>query len=270
MARPKWALLRPRARRYAGHVRASWRRYAARVMRAVEDMIADGEVERHHVAALLLALRQIAGGEYVTPTSLARAASAAAAASESEAIRSLRRAGMPRRVESELFVLPPGSSGTVGLGELTVQTQAVLGEWGREGSVLIRGAQQAVVERIAEGAAEIVATGGRWESLRDLVRESIDATEPRVRLIARDQVSKLNSQITERFHRRAGVAAYTWRASMDERTREVHQAADGEILQWDSDGWPGAGFYGQPAHAGRGGQCRCTAEPIAPAWWAQT
>lgn len=144
----------------------------------------------------------------------------------------------------------------------------VLAEWAQEGAQLI---QRIPAELLADLPAAIVdaaAQGRTWASLRNVLRAKIGHVgEARLTLIARDQTAKLNSRITEALQTEAGVTHYTWRANLDEKVRATHRAAHGTVVAWASEGVPGTGFYGRPSHAGRGGQCRCTAEPVAPAGW---
>lgn len=76
----------------------------------------------------------------------------------------------------------------------------------------------------------------------------------RATLIARDQVEKLNSEITRLRQTDAGVEKYVWRTAGDNRVRDEHAAREGEIFQWKSpppDGHPGEAI-----------NCRCFAEPV--------
>ena len=79
-------------------------------------------------------------------------------------------------------------------------------------------------------------------------------TKNRARLIARDQVGKLNGQLTELKQTNLGVRSYTWRDSGDSRVRPTHISNNGRVFTWDkppfSTGHPGQDF-----------QCRCYAEP---------
>lgn len=100
-----------------------------------------------------------------------------------------------------------------------------------------------------------VRAGDRHEDIAAELRERYDVTESRARLIARDQVSKLNGNLTELRQTEMGVTHYIWRTVGDERVRESHRAKDGEKFAWDdppSDtGHPGSDF-----------QCRCASEPV--------
>jgi len=98
------------------------------------------------------------------------------------------------------------------------------------------------------------------------IRDQVGKTKANLRLIARDQVSKLNGQLTELRQTSVGIEKYTWRTSMDERVRgrpggrypgasPSHWAHEGEVFEWAK---PPA----DTGHPGNDFQCRCYAEPI--------
>jgi SPP1 gp7 family putative phage head morphogenesis protein len=103
------------------------------------------------------------------------------------------------------------------------------------------------------------AQGVRHEEIAKDLEGYIDplngTVRSRARLIARDQVNKLNGQLTELRQNELGISRYTWRTMGDERVRETHAAKDGKVFSWDDP----------PADTGNPGeeiQCRCYAEPI--------
>ena len=101
--------------------------------------------------------------------------------------------------------------------------------------------------------------GVRAEEIAKDLEKYIDplngTVRSRARLIARDQVNKLNGQLTELRQNELGIERYTWRTMGDERVRESHAAKDGKVFEWSDP----------PADTGNPGediQCRCYAEPI--------
>lgn len=101
-------------------------------------------------------------------------------------------------------------------------------------------------------------SGTRWEeiasSIEDYIDPEVGGIANRARLIARDQISKLNGQVTSERQKDLGIDKYRWRTSGDERVRDSHRELEGEIFSWDKP--PSVG------HPGEDFQCRCTAEPI--------
>lgn len=98
----------------------------------------------------------------------------------------------------------------------------------------------------------------------------------RARFIARDQISKLNGQITQARQTELGVERYVWRTSQDERVRPSHRVLEGRTCLWnnasvvlqDADdptsrmkrsSLSPTGYVGHP---GSDYQCRCYPEPV--------
>ena len=92
--------------------------------------------------------------------------------------------------------------------------------------------------------------------LADFIRETYALPKSRARLIARDQIGKLNGQLTMERQRGIGVTQYVWRTSLDERVPHTHREREGKIFDWDNP--PPDGHPSEPI------QCRCSAEGIYP------
>jgi SPP1 gp7 family putative phage head morphogenesis protein len=93
-------------------------------------------------------------------------------------------------------------------------------------------------------------------------------TKGRANFIARDQMGKLNGQITQRRMESVGLSMYVWETSGDERVRPSHELMDGGLCRWDDpkvysvDG--GKTWIDRPTgavvlHPGMDYQCRCCA-----------
>lgn len=100
-----------------------------------------------------------------------------------------------------------------------------------------------------------ITQGTRVEDIEDLIDDRFDSMGANAELIARDQVGKLNGQLTEMSQTDLGVSKYVWRTAGDDRVRSAHAAHEGQIFSWD-DPPPGTG------HPGEDFQCRCYAEPV--------
>lgn len=98
---------------------------------------------------------------------------------------------------------------------------------------------------------------GAWgaDYLTKQIQSRFGVAKSRARVIARDQVGKLHSQIDRQRHTEAGITHFIWRTSMDERVRKEHVLLEGQTFSY-AEGAPGEGLPGQPI------QCRCVAEPV--------
>ena len=93
--------------------------------------------------------------------------------------------------------------------------------------------------------------GYKW--IDDEIKALGQSTDARARLIARDQVGKLNGRFNELRQQSLGITHYFWSTSHDERVRARHRGWDGDRIAWDNpppDGHPGQAI-----------QCRCTPIP---------
>lgn len=105
----------------------------------------------------------------------------------------------------------------------------------------------------------------------DLKKGRFKNTRTRAQLIARDQVDKLNGQLTQLRQTGAGLTRYVWRTMIDERVRVAHNALEGRICQWENmnvyKNTPEGGWFNRSSiggfigHPGQDYQCRCYAEP---------
>ena len=96
-------------------------------------------------------------------------------------------------------------------------------------------------------------TGQTNEELAQEIKKLGHSTDFRARLIAADQMGKINGAITKVRHLDIGFESYTWSTSKDERVRPDHEKKHGETFRWDDP--PSGGHPGQPV------RCRCTALP---------
>lgn len=142
----------------------------------------------------------------------------------------------------------------------------------RENSLLIQSIPRNLLVDV-EGIAYRGMLGGALP--RDIaadIRARFKVSRNRARLLARDQVGKLNGQLSQARQERVGVVEYIWQTVEDERVRKSHRVLDGKICRWDdptvyrepngTEWLPRAnigGFIGTP---GSDYQCRCFSDPI--------
>ncbi len=140
-----------------------------------------------------------------------------------------------------------------------------------ENSRLITKMSEEAISDIAGITQRGIAGGRRVEEIAKDIRARFDVTRSKAKLIARDQIAKLNGQLTQLRQTNLGVSKYVWRTARDERVRESHRNMEGRTAVWDdatvyldSKGKrrPRSGIGGVELHPGEDFQCRCYAEPV--------
>lgn len=81
------------------------------------------------------------------------------------------------------------------------------------------------------------------------------------RFIARDQMAKLNSELTRMQQEDAGVSQYTWSDSGDGRVRQRHKELNGKVFRWNDPPIVDK-KTGRRCHPGQDYRCRCCAIPF--------
>jgi SPP1 gp7 family putative phage head morphogenesis protein len=146
-----------------------------------------------------------------------------------------------------------------------------------ENTTLITKLQQETIDDITGIVTRGIQQGKRHETIAteilngtQLEKGRFKKTRNRARLIARDQVNKLNGQLQQLRQTDIGVTRYIWRTSQDERVRTSHRNMDGRTCVWhnssvyigsDEKQHPRSGINGVEAHPGQPIQCRCNASP---------
>ena len=116
-------------------------------------------------------------------------------------------------------------------------------------------------ERAQQLALDAAIGGKRADEVAAEIARSGEVTESRAMLIARTEVARANSMITEARAASVGSTHYIWRTAEDERVRESHAEMEGQVVAWDT---PPTLSDGTTTHAGQIYRCRCYAEPLLP------
>jgi len=148
--------------------------------------------------------------------------------------------------------------------------------WADQNHKLIKSISDTYIGRVNQMVTDAVQGGVRWEELRPAIMNlEKGLTNNRAKLIARDQVGKLNGQLTKHRMEDAGIDEYKWLTSNDERVRSTHAPLMGKICRWDNpnvwkvDGnWVDRPMSVARAHPGYEIQCRCTAIPVLDSFFA--
>lgn len=125
----------------------------------------------------------------------------------------------------------------------------------KENVSLIKSIPDQYFSRIERQVTQAAQRGVLGSDLASEIARSYDVTESRAAVIARDQVSKFNSDLNRIRQQAVGVQKYRWSTSNDERVRPSHEEKEGEVFSWDD---PPA----DTGHPGEDIQCRCVPIPI--------
>lgn len=93
------------------------------------------------------------------------------------------------------------------------------------------------------------------------IQESYSVSKSKARFLARDQLAKLNGDITRHQHLDAGVTKYRWSTSHDSRVRDSHRDLEGQVFSLDDPPIVDK-KRGRRCHPMEDYNCRCVAIPI--------
>ena len=141
--------------------------------------------------------------------------------------------------------------------------------WANNNYQIIRSDMSRYISQINTLTEQAVTTGATVKTLREQIRKLDDTiSKTRADFIARDQIGKLNGQITQMRQESIGLTMYVWETAGDERVRSTHYPMDGLLCNWDDstvfseDGgktWRDRPMGAVQLHPGQDYQCRCTA-----------
>lgn len=134
--------------------------------------------------------------------------------------------------------------------------EGLLGDFATQNAALIKSIPEQYLSQVEGIVRRGVRSGRRAADIGEEIEGRFDVTKARARFIARDQVSKINSNLTRDRHQALGLEQYIWRTSRDERVRDTHRRLEGTTQSYDDP--PSVG------HPGEDFQCRCNFEPIIP------
>lgn len=112
----------------------------------------------------------------------------------------------------------------------------ILSAWEQQNLALIRSIPATTVEQLRGRFTDAFVGGTTLRDLTDIVVDRADVAKSRAALIARDQIGKLNGQLSEMRQKAAGINSYIWRTMGDERVRPKHRARNGKEYRWSDSG----------------------------------
>lgn len=144
----------------------------------------------------------------------------------------------------------------------------ILDEWVDENVSLIKTIPAETLGDMRKIIKDGFLGGKSTTSIMKEVQDRYNVKKYRARLIARDQIGKLNASVAESQQRDAGIEEYIWCDCGDNRVRDCHRALNGNKFRWDDppEMWyetkKGRVMTGRRCHPQQDFQCRCRAKPV--------
>lgn len=146
--------------------------------------------------------------------------------------------------------------------------------WSNNNYQLIRSNASNFINKINVIVEQAITSGTTVRDLQEQIQKATEGlSDSKCRLLARDQIGKLQGQISQAQMTEIGLEMYIWSTSGDERVRDSHQEMEGLLCRWDDatvyseDG--GKTWIDRPSgaiemHPGQDIQCRCVALAFFP------
>lgn len=125
---------------------------------------------------------------------------------------------------------------------------------------LIKSIPEDAARRVHELSVAALSDGRRASEISLAIQQSGDVAKSRAILIARTEVSRAASTLTEARARHIGSEGYFWRTAGDGDVRPSHAAMEGKYVRWDEPPM----LDRMRGHAGCVPNCRCYPEPDIP------
>lgn len=140
------------------------------------------------------------------------------------------------------------------VGVLPIESTFDTSSWVAENVKLIKSIDAEFLDDVALLVTEAQSKG--WSAARAGREISTLTNTPlnRAKLVARNEISNINAEISQRRQTEAGIEQYRWSTSRDEKVRESHEALEGRIFDWSNP--PEEGHPGEPIN------CRCAPIPV--------
>ncbi|MGI4775356.1 MAG: phage head morphogenesis protein [Janthinobacterium lividum] len=145
--------------------------------------------------------------------------------------------------------------------------------WALENAQLIRSIPNQILDKLSNMVCEAVRNGNSLQYLGKNLERTLDISRNRAKIIARDQVAKLNGTLTKYRNLNLGITEYKWLTSGDERVRHSHDVLRDKICSWQTPEkyrnniqdklWKKrSSIKGVELHPGLDIMCRCTSIAI--------
>lgn len=130
----------------------------------------------------------------------------------------------------------------------------------RANVLLIKSIPLQAAQRVNQLVQANMLTSGRSSEIAKKIMETERVTKSRATLIARTEVSKASTSLTQARAIRIGSEGYIWHTAGDLIVRQSHKRMNGRFVRWDTP----ATLDNMTGHAGGFPNCRCWPEPTFP------
>lgn len=127
----------------------------------------------------------------------------------------------------------------ISLSKSTLWREGTANAFIHQNTALIKKLSEEVSGKVESSLFAHIQAGHTTREISKDIRQIGDFTKNRSELIARDQVSKLNGQLTRIRQKQAGISHYIWDCSEDERLCDICSERQGKRYSWDEDPRPG-------------------------------
>ncbi|WP_244109610.1 phage head morphogenesis protein [Burkholderia cenocepacia] len=127
---------------------------------------------------------------------------------------------------------------------------------------LIKSIPLEAAERVHRLTIEALEDSTRAAAISKEIQRSGDVAKSRADLIARTEVSRAATSLTEARALAVGSTHYIWRTSGDSDVRPGHRAMEGKVCAWNDPPEVAENGRVMRFHPGQIWNCRCWAEPI--------
>ncbi|KAA8563216.1 NAD(+)--arginine ADP-ribosyltransferase EFV [Pseudomonas extremaustralis] len=125
---------------------------------------------------------------------------------------------------------------------------------------LIKSIPLDAAKRVHELTLQGIEDGTRASEIAKEIQRSGEVSESKAKLIARTEVARTASTLTEARAKSVGSEGYIWRTSGDSDVRHSHAEMNGKFVRWDSP----PTLDKMTGHAGCFPNCRCYPDPVIP------
>lgn len=139
--------------------------------------------------------------------------------------------------------------------------RTMMERWIEDNVALIKTIPQESLGRMRQIVLEGYRNGKTTTAIVKQIQRTYSVDRRHAQLLARDQIAKLNGDITQQQQQDAGVVEYVWSTSGDSRVRPSHAALNHKRFRWDDPPVVDE-KTGRRCHPGKDYQCRCCALPV--------